>query len=102
MRAVLIDALEKQYEADIAAADAAIKLLLENSVAVSEHLNHQKELDKLNKVFKNLTMHLGRGIRTVKLRDIPDPQPRPSTEGMGRITNRGTGSRPSRTKGDKQ
>ena len=62
----------------------------------------KKELDKLNKVFKNLTMHLGRGIRTVKLRDIPDPQPRPSTEGMVRITNRGTGSRPSRNKGDKQ
>ena len=47
MRQVLIDALEKQFEADIAAADAAIKLLLENSVAVSEHLNHQKELDDL-------------------------------------------------------
>ena len=47
MRRVLIDALEKQYEADIAAADASIKLLLENSVAVSEHLNHQKELDSL-------------------------------------------------------
>ena len=47
MRRVLIDALEKQYEADIAAADASIKLLLENSVAVSEHLNHQKELDCL-------------------------------------------------------
>jgi len=51
MRAVLIDALEKQYEADIAAGDAAIKLLLENSVAVSEHLNHQKELDcQLHKI----------------------------------------------------
>ena len=59
----------------------------------------KKELDQLNKVFKNLTMHLGRGIRTTKLRDIPDPQPRPSTEGMVRITNRGTGSRPSRNKG---
>jgi len=47
MRAVLIDALEKQYEAQIAAADASIKLLLENSVAVSEHLNHQQELDSL-------------------------------------------------------
>ena len=47
MRRVLIDALEKQYDAEIAAADAAIKLLLENSVAVSEHLNHQKELDCL-------------------------------------------------------
>ena len=51
MRAVLIDALEKQYEADIAAADATIKLLLENSVGVSEHLNHQKELDcQLHKI----------------------------------------------------
>ena len=47
MRQVLIDALEKQYDAEIAAADVAIKLLLENSVAVSEHLNHQKELDDL-------------------------------------------------------
>ena len=29
----------------------AIKLLLENSVAVSEHLNHQKELDcQLHKI----------------------------------------------------
>ena len=51
MRAVLIDALQKQYEAEIAAADAVIKLLLENSVGVSEHLNHQKELDcQLHKI----------------------------------------------------
>ena len=51
MRAVLIDALEKQYEAEISAADAVIKLLLEKSVAVSDHVNIQKELDcQLNKV----------------------------------------------------
>ena len=51
MRAVLIDALEKRYEAEIASADATIKLLLENSVAVSEHINHQKELDcQLHKI----------------------------------------------------
>ena len=51
MRQVLIDALEKQYEAEIAAADATIKLLLENAVGVSEHLNHQKELDcQLHKI----------------------------------------------------
>ena len=51
MRAVLIDALQKQYEAEIAAGDATIKLLLENSVAVSEHLNHQKEIDcQLHKI----------------------------------------------------
>jgi hypothetical protein len=47
MRQVLIDALEKQYEAEIAAADVKIKLLLEHSVAVSDHLNHQQELDGL-------------------------------------------------------
>ena len=47
MRQVLIDALEKQYEAQISAADVKIKLLLEHSVAVSEHLNHQQELDSL-------------------------------------------------------
>jgi hypothetical protein len=51
MRAVLIDALQKQYEAEISAADAVIKLILENSVGVSEHLNHQKELDcQLHKI----------------------------------------------------
>ena len=51
MRAVLLDALEKQYEADIAAADAVIKLLLEKSVAVSDHVNIQKELDcQLHKI----------------------------------------------------
>ena len=51
MRAVLIDALQKQYEADIAAADATIKLLLENSVAISEHVDHQKEIDcQLHKI----------------------------------------------------
>ena len=51
MRQVLIDALEKQYEAEIAEADVKIKLLLEHPVAVSEHLNHQKELDcQLHKI----------------------------------------------------
>ena len=51
MRSVLIDALQKQYEAEIAAADATIKLILENAVGVSEHLNHQKELDcQLHKI----------------------------------------------------
>ena len=51
MRSVLIDALQKQYEAEIASADATIKLILENAVGVSEHLNHQKELDcQLHKI----------------------------------------------------
>ena len=51
MRAVLIDALEKQYEAEISAADAVIKLILEKSVAISDQVGIQKELDcQLHKV----------------------------------------------------
>ena len=51
MRTVLIDALEKQYEAEIAAADAVIKLILEKSVEVSDHVGIQKVLDcQLHKV----------------------------------------------------
>jgi hypothetical protein len=57
------------------------------------------QAERLKKVGKNLTMHLGRGVRTAKLKDIPEPRLRPSTEGMTRITNRGTGSRPSKNKG---
>ena len=51
MRAVLIDALEKQYEAEIASADAVIKLILEKSVAIADHIGVQKELDcQLHKI----------------------------------------------------
>jgi len=57
--------------------------------------------ERLGKVGKNVIMHLGRGIRTAKAGNIPNPNPRPSTEGMTRITNRGTGSRKSRNIGSK-
>lgn len=57
------------------------------------------ELDHLNKIKKNLTLHLGRGTRTAKKSDLPEPLPRPSTEGMTRIMNRGTAFRKSRNKG---
>jgi len=60
------------------------------------------EQDSLKKVPKNTVMHLGRGVRTTTAGKMPEPQPRPSTEGMVRITNRGTGSRPSRNIGNKQ
>jgi len=59
----------------------------------------QKE--RLEKVGKNLTVHLGRGVRTTKLKDLPEPKERPSTYGMTRITGRGTGSRKSRNVGSK-
>ena len=47
MRLVLLEALEKKYEAEIAAADATIKIYLENSVGIGEHPQHLEEIDKL-------------------------------------------------------
>ncbi|MGY5149716.1 MAG: hypothetical protein ACW9W3_06605 [Candidatus Nitrosopumilus sp. bin_68KS] len=57
------------------------------------------EQDKLTKVPKGKTMHLGRGVRTTTAENLPKSTPRPSTEGMTRVTNRGTGSRASKNKG---
>lgn len=59
------------------------------------------EQDNLAKISKNKTMHLGRGIKTTTAENLSEPKPRPSTEGMTRITNRGTGSRASKNKGSK-
>jgi len=47
----------------------------------------------------NTIISLGRGGKTIKLKDLPEPEARPSTKGMTRITGRGTGSRKSRDKG---
>ena len=47
MRLAMIDALEKKYEAEIAAADATIKIYLTNSVGIGEHPQHLEEMDKL-------------------------------------------------------
>ncbi len=58
------------------------------------------ELERLKKVPKSTTLHLGRGVRTIKAGNLPEPQPRPSTEGMTRITSRGTASRKSTNKGN--
>jgi len=57
------------------------------------------EQDSLKKVPKNTVMHLGRGVITTTAGKIPEPQPRPSTEGMTRVTSRGTSSRVSKNKG---
>ena len=56
--------------------------------------------DRLGKIDTNITMHLGRGIKTKSLSHLPFPKPRPSTEGLTRITNRGTSSRRSTNKGN--
>ena len=59
------------------------------------------EQDNLKNIPKNTTLHIGRGVQTITANEIPEPEPRPSTEGMTRITNRGTGSRASKNKGTK-
>ena len=51
------------------------------------------------KAAANRMVHTGRGTGAKRLGDIPDPKKRPSTEGMTRVTGRGTGSRKSKNKG---
>jgi hypothetical protein len=47
LRAVIIEALEQRYKAQIAEADATIKIYLEQSVGIGEHPQHIDEVDKL-------------------------------------------------------
>ena len=47
MKKVLLEALTKRYEAQIAEADATIKIYFENSVGIGEHPQHIDEVDKL-------------------------------------------------------
>ena len=46
MRNAILDALEARYEAQVAEADATIKIYLENSVGIGEHPQHIEEVDK--------------------------------------------------------
>ena len=46
-KAAILDALESRYQAQIAEADATIKIYLENSVGIGEHPQHIDEIDKL-------------------------------------------------------
>ena len=47
MKRAILDALEAKYQADIAHADATLKIYLENSVGIGEHPQHIEECDKL-------------------------------------------------------
>ena len=47
MRDILIDALIKKYEAEIAEADATVNIYLSNSVGIGEHPQHIDEVNKL-------------------------------------------------------
>lgn len=46
MRRAILDALEAKYQADIAHADATLKIYLESSVGIGEHPQHIEECDK--------------------------------------------------------
>tara|TARA_R100000908_G_scaffold29451_1_gene13343 strand:+ start:258 stop:464 length:207 start_codon:yes stop_codon:yes gene_type:complete len=47
IKKAILEALEKQYRADISAADATIKIYLHTSVGIGEHPQHIQEVDKL-------------------------------------------------------
>ena len=47
IKTVLVDALEKKYEAQLAEAEATMKIYFENSVGIGEHPQHIEEMDKL-------------------------------------------------------
>jgi len=60
---------------------------------------YKKIQDEKKKQAANKMVHTGRGTGSKRLGDMPDSKPRPSTEGMTRVTGRGTGSRKSTNKG---
>jgi hypothetical protein len=60
---------------------------------------YKKVQDAKKKAAANRMVHTGRGTGSKRLGDVPESKPRPSTEGMTRITGRGTGSRKSTNKG---
>ncbi len=62
---------------------------------------YKKVQEEKKKKSANRMVHTGRGTGSKRLGDIPDPKARPSTEGMTRITGRGTGSRKSKNTGSK-
>ena len=47
IKKVILDPLEKKYEAEVSTAEATVKIYLENSVGIGEHPQHIKEVDKL-------------------------------------------------------
>ena len=47
LRTVIVDALEKRYEAQLAEADATLKIYFESSVGIGEHTQHDDEVDIL-------------------------------------------------------
>ena len=54
IKKMILDALEKKYNAEIAEADATIKVYLENPVGIGEHPQIVEEVDKqIAKICRN-------------------------------------------------
>jgi len=47
IKKAIVEALEARYEAQIAEAEATIKIYMEQSVGIGEHPQHIDEVDKL-------------------------------------------------------
>jgi hypothetical protein len=47
VKRAIVEALEARYNAQIAEAEATIKIYMENSVGIGEHPQHIDEVDKL-------------------------------------------------------
>ena len=52
LQQVIVDALEKKYEAKMAEAEANIKVYMEKSVGVAEHPNVVQEVENQMKIIK--------------------------------------------------
>ena len=59
VKRAIIDALEARYNAQIAEAEATIKIYMENSVGIGEHPQHIDEVDKLIQKIAEAEENLG-------------------------------------------
>jgi hypothetical protein len=59
IKRAIVDALEARYEAQIAEAEATIKIYMENSVGIGEHPQHIDEVDKLIQKIAEAEENLG-------------------------------------------
>jgi hypothetical protein len=59
IKRAIVDALEARYEAQIAEAEATIKIYMEQSVGIGEHPQHIDEVDKLIQKIAEAEENLG-------------------------------------------
>jgi hypothetical protein len=59
VKRAIVDALEARYNAQIAEAEATIKIYMENSVGIGEHPQHIDEVDKLIQKIAEAEENLG-------------------------------------------